>query len=198
MWKGVHLYGGADRSQINGLDVEYAGTADGAAVSLAGAVDVAFTHSSIKHARNIGLDAKDSSTFSAFTGNVFDDIAKLSMQVEPVTIRHARRRQHVQQGRVHLVLGGKVPTDATWHNAGAPYDIDGEISVQTVTTPTTLTLTDATLMFLPNAAIDVGYSSTGKIVVTGPATLSSVDSSPPAGRASWSTRAASPRSTTRR
>ncbi len=177
--------------------MEYAGTADGAAAPLAGAVDVAFTHSSIKHARNIGLDAKDSSTFSAFTGNVFDDIAKLSMQVELVTVGTLGAGNTFGKDAFIAVLGGKVPTDATWRNAGALRhrwrdrrpDRDH---------PDHATLTDATLMFLPNAAIDVGYSSTGKIVVTGPATLSSVDSQPAGWKGIVVYAMASPRSTTRR
>ena len=185
VWKGVFLFGGADRSQIKGLDIEYAGTADGAALRLRGAIDVAYTKSSIKHARNLGLEVIDDSTFSDFGGNTFDDIAKIALAVEPVAVGTLGTGNTFAKDAFVEIRGGKVPTSATWKNIGAPYHVTDEISVQTESTPTTLTLADVTLVFDSGASLAIGASSKGKLVVTGPAIFTSADAKPGSWKGVW-------------
>lgn len=185
VWRGVELYGGADRSQITGLDIEYAGTADGAALRLRGAIDVRFTKSSVKHARNLGLEAIETSTFSDFSGNTFDDIAKIAVAVEPVTVGTLGAGNTFAKDAFVEIRGGKVPTSATWKNIGAPYHVADEVSVETASTPTTLTLADVTLVFDSGASLAIGYSSKGKLVVTGPATFTSAEAKPGSWKGVW-------------
>jgi hypothetical protein len=178
VWKGVMLHDGADRSSITGLDVEYAGQADGAAVTLRSAVDVTFTKSTIKHAKDRGLEARETSTFAAFTGNGFDDIGKVALAVEPSTVGSLGAGNTFAKDAFVEVHGGKIPVDATWRNVGAPYHVDEEIGVDTATTPSTLTLTDVTLVFASGSKLSVGYGTKGRLVVTGPAVLTSLDGKP--------------------
>ncbi len=185
VWRGVELYGGAGRSQITGLDIEYAGAADGAALRLRGAIDVAFTRSSVKHARNLGIEATAGSTFSAFSGNTFDDIAKIALAVEPVTVGTLGAGNTFPKDAFVEIRAGKVPVSATWKNIGAPYHVADEVSVATETTPTTLTLADVTLVFDSGASLAIGYSSKGKLVVTGPATFTSAEAKPGSWKGVW-------------
>ena len=178
VWKGVTLYDGADRSQITGLDIEYAGAAGGAALTLRDAVDVGFTKSSIKHAADLGLSAQGKSTFAAFTGNTFDDIAKVAMDVDPSTVGSLGAGNTFAKDEFVQIRGGHVSGDATWKNIGAPFHVIDHVYVDTASTPVTLTITDATLAFASGIELAIGYNSRGTLKVTGPAVFTGIETAP--------------------
>jgi hypothetical protein len=178
VWKGVWLYDGAARSSITGLDVAYAGEDGNAAFTIKDAPDVTFTKSTIKHAKDVGLTALGKSTFAAFTANTFDDIGKIALAVEPTTVGTLAPGNTFGKDAFIQVAGGKLERDATWKNVGAPYHVIDEVNVNTASTPTTLTLTDVTLVFPNNSEVAIGYGGKGKLIVTGPAVFTSADGKP--------------------
>ncbi len=177
VWRGVTLRDGAARSRITGLDIEYAGPPDGAAISLHDAVDITFTSSTIKHAKQVGLIARGTSSFAQLSGIRLEDTGKVAMSVEAATVGTIGAGNTFPADSFVEIRGGTVAVDATWRNPGAPYHVNGTVYVEAANTAT-LTITDATLKFATDAELAIGYRARGKLVITGPALLTSIDGTP--------------------
>ncbi len=178
VWKGVALYGGADRSQISGLDLAYAGQPGAAAMTLRDAADVVLTRTTIAHAKDVGLAVEGEASFAGFTGNRFDDIAKIAMVIEPSAVGTLGAGNTFAPGAFIEIGRGRVGSDATWKNVGAPYHVTGEVDVETESTPPTLTISDATLAFAPGVELAIGYRSRARLQITGPAVLTGIARAP--------------------
>lgn len=178
VWAGVSLDDGADRSQITGLDIEYAGQTGSAALVLRDAADITFTRSSITHAKEAGVTTSGgTSSFAQFGGNRFDDIGGASLVTDASVVGALAAGNTFGKDAVIEIRGGRLTGDATWKNAGAPYRVTETVYAETSKAPATLTITDATLQFAADAELLVGYNQHGKLRITG-STLTGVDGKP--------------------
>jgi len=177
VWKGISLDEGADRSQITGLDLEYAGAPDGAALRLHDVTDVTLTKSTIKHAKTHGIATRGKVTFAQCAGNELDDVGKLAISVEPSTVGSLGSGHKLGPDAVIEIREGTVDSDATWPNLGVPYQISATVYVESQGAMA-LTIAGATLVFATDAELIVGYHARGKLKITGPAVLTSIDGKP--------------------
>jgi hypothetical protein len=178
VWTGVTLDDGADRSQITGLDIQYAGQTGGAALALRDAVDIVLTKSSISHAKEVGVSTQGKSAFAQFAANRFDDIGRAALAVDPGVVDKLAAGNTFAKDAFIEVRGGSLTGDATWKNVGAPFHVIGSVYAETATGPASLTIAFATLAFAPDAELAVGYHSRGKLRITGTSVLTSLDGKP--------------------
>ncbi|HWO25910.1 MAG TPA: hypothetical protein VNO30_44550, partial [Kofleriaceae bacterium] len=177
VWKGINLEAGADRSQITGLDLDYAGDAGGAAIRMQDTSDVTLSKTRIRHAKEHALVTRGKVSFAEFAGNQIEDAGKLALSLEPSTVGTLGTSNTFSPDAVIEIRGGTVDADATWKNAGAPYQVTETVQVQNQT-GATLTISDATLAFMSDAQLMIGYSLRGKLKIVGPAVLTGVDGKP--------------------
>lgn len=178
VWAGVTLDDGADRSQLTGLDIQYAGQTGGAALTLRDAVDIVFTKSSVAHAKEVGVATQGKAAFAQFAANRFDDIGRAALAVDPGVVDKLAAGNTFAKDAFIEVRGGSLTGDATWKNVGAPFHVIGSVYTETASGPASLTLAFATLVFAPDAELGVGYHSRGKLRITGTSVLTSLDGKP--------------------
>lgn len=126
VWRGLRLYPKAARSDIDGLVVEYAGDRDGAV--LVDAEDVSFDHSTVRHAKDLGLMVGKKATLASFDHNTFEDTEKVAVSVHPAAAGSLGVNNSFGAGRVN-VTPGDLAESVTWSNIGAPYVVLGQIKV---------------------------------------------------------------------
>lgn len=166
-WKGVTLHKGAARSQLVGLDIEFAGSNNTAALTLNDADGIQLVGSSVKNAKSIGLSTTGATMFAKFSGNTFDATGPVAMQTEAMTVGSLAAGNVFGKDTFVEIRGGEVVADATWLNIGAPYRVADDISVGTGTSPVTLTLADVTIAFADRAELSIGYTARGRLIMRG-------------------------------
>jgi hypothetical protein len=127
-WRGVSLNAHADRSVLEGLVIEYAGTDESAL--FVDAEDVTLTGVKIRDAKGTGLLVGDTASFAAFGDNELKKLGNLAaIDVPARVVAGLGVGNRFDPGGHVLVRGGRIDKHAKWHNPGAPLVLAGEVYV---------------------------------------------------------------------
>lgn len=169
VWKGVRLYPKASRSSIEGLVIEYAG--DGKGALLVEGQDVVVKGSTIRHVKDVALEATVKGSFAAFEGNAFEVPNAVALRLPPQLVGGIGPDNRFDPtSRVH-VTAGTVEDDATWRALPVPYVAVGEVRVDGKEgARAQLTIAaGANVLFDGDARLSIGYYAEGALFAKGSA-----------------------------
>ncbi|HEY0135197.1 MAG TPA: hypothetical protein VGB85_14010, partial [Nannocystis sp.] len=127
-WRGVVLHGNADRSQLEGLVIEYVGDDEGALVI--DAEDVIIKGVKLRETKATALRIGDVGSLKEFTGNEIRKVGnKTAIDTPARAIAGLGGGNRFDAGAQVLVRGGAVETSARWQDVGAPLLIAGEVAL---------------------------------------------------------------------
>ncbi len=127
-WRGVVLHANADRSQLEGMVLEFAG--DDESALLVDAEDVIVKNSKIRDTRATALRIGDGGSFAAFTGNEIRKVGnKTPVDAPARALGGLGGGNRFDPGAQVLVRAGSVESSARWQDIGAPLMIGGEITI---------------------------------------------------------------------
>jgi hypothetical protein len=162
VWKGVHLYSHAARSEITGLVIEYAANA-----LWSEADDLTVKDSSFKNAKEIGVKIDETATLTAFAGNTFDKAGDLAMTVPPSALAGLGANTFAPDAWIEL-RGGAARKSATWANPGAPFKVTGEVYIDGDAGSAAVEIAAGNrFKFDTSGAIYVGYGGDSTLTVKG-------------------------------
>ena len=128
VWPGVALHAHADRSQLEGLVIEFAGDDEGALRVDAG--EVMIKNTKIRDTRATGLRIGDGGSLAAFTGNEIRKVGnKTPVDAPARALGGLGGGNRFDPGAQVLVRAGSVESSARWQDIGAPLMIGGEVSI---------------------------------------------------------------------
>lgn len=164
IWHGLRLYEHAARSQIEGLVLENAGDSKGAIV--VDAKDVSLKGSTIRNAKEIGLQIGRDASFAALSGNTFDKAGKIAITTRAPAVASIGPNKF-DEGAFIQIEGGTVDENAKWANPGAPFVVIDEVSVEGKNGRCTLEIAAGTELRFKDTSFNVGYNRDGTLVVAG-------------------------------
>ncbi|MEW5853518.1 MAG: right-handed parallel beta-helix repeat-containing protein [Myxococcota bacterium] len=186
-WNGLQLLDGSEGSSLVGLTVEYAGANNYGGIYVT-YTDVTLDACTVQHNSNHGLFAYASSV--SVVGSTFADNSAAGLRLEGGSVLaqfggstvagnggHAMVISPQDVGALDAtstfsgnaldgvaITSGVIGVDATWHNLGAPYVVQGTIYVGSTAQPT-LTVEDGVqVRFNPGTGLTVGQ---GRLQVDG-------------------------------
>jgi hypothetical protein len=173
-WRGLIFFDGAQRSVLEHVRVEFAGTKDGAALHYQrprglGKLKHVTIRKSAGHA--IWAAGADTQGFEGFSDNTFEDIGRSTLRVEAHMVsKLGTGNTYPQDGAIELE--GRIGGDLMLTAQGAPYRVLQDVTVEGVddVTPATVTLEAGTVVqFGPGGRFSVGYTRPGALVAVGTA-----------------------------
>jgi hypothetical protein len=165
-WRGVRLYPHANRSVLDHLVIENAGDDKGALY--VNAQDIVVKGSTIRNAKEVGINVDHDGRFAELSGNTFEKAGKIAIKALPAAIG-AFGVNKFDDGAYVEIEGGGVDDNAKWQNPGAPYVVIGEVDVDGKNGRATLEITAGTELRFKDAELDVGYGREATLVVSGTA-----------------------------
>ncbi len=169
-WRGVSLGANADRSVLEGLVIEYAGTDESAL--FVDAEDVTLKGVKIREVKGTGLLVGDAAGFAAFADNDFKKLGRPAAIDLPARAVAGLGVGNRFDPNAHvLVRGGNVARSAKWQNPGAPLVLAGEVYVDGEAGQRSVLelVPGLELRFTEAAALLVGFSSLGGLNARGTA-----------------------------
>lgn len=162
VWKGVHIYPRAPRSELTGVVIEHANIA-----LWSEAPDLTVKDSTIRNAKELGVKIDEQATLAAFTGNTFDKAGDLAMTVPPAALAGLGANTFAPDAVIQL-RGGTAKKSATWANPGAPFQVTGEVYVDGDPGKATVEVAAGNrFRFEGSGALYVGYGADGELNVKG-------------------------------
>ena len=169
---GIGLYAGARAPEIDFLVIEYAGNKDKAALLQTDTRGLGkITNSTFRHLKGEAVRVDSSKErFAAFDNNTFEDVDDAALRV-PLELAHGLGANNKFTDKARVTLFGEAKKDTTLENIGAPYLVEGELSVNgEETKAVTLTIAAGnTLLFNDQGKLSVSYYAPAKLVVKGTA-----------------------------
>lgn len=167
---GLQLFSGARAPEIDFLVIEYAGGADKAAFFHGETRGLGkLTNSTFRHLKGeaVRVDASRE-RFEAFDNNTFEDVADAALRV-PLELAQGLGANNKFTNTARVTLFGETKKDTTLENIGAPYLVEGELTVNGAETKSaTLTIAAGnTLLFNDQGKISVSYYAPAKLVAKG-------------------------------
>ncbi len=167
---GIQLYAGARAPEIDFLVLEYAGGTDKAALLHADTHGLGkLTNSTFRHLKGeaIRVDASKD-RFEAFDNNTFEDVDDAALRI-PLQLAHNLGANNTFTEKARVTLFGETKKDTTLESIGAPYLVEGELTVNGEETKSaTLTIAPGnTLLFNDQGKLSVSYFAPAKLVAKG-------------------------------
>jgi hypothetical protein len=168
-WRGLRLYDKADRSQLVGLVVEHAGDERGAI--FVAAQDVVVKNVTVRSSKEAGLYLDNQGAVSELSGSRFEKTGGAAVSLVAGTVGSLGGGNQLEEGGTIEVRGGTVDKNARWQNAGAPYLLTQDVSVEGKNNVrATLEIQPGVeLRFGDGVELSVGYNSAGTLVAVGSA-----------------------------
>jgi hypothetical protein len=167
-WKGVWIFAKGNRSRLEGVVVEYAGSDRGAI--LVEATDVAVKGVTVREAKEIGLKLDDRGALTELDGSTFEKAGTYALSLPASALGGLGETNKLEAEAVIQVRGGPVEKSAKWRPLGAPYLFTGDTSIEGKGTRAVVEVMPGTeLRFADEAELAVGYSSAGGLVAVGTA-----------------------------
>lgn len=169
VWQGVRLEAKANRSSIQGLVLEHAGTADEAAL-LVKAQDVTIAGTTVRQAKGVGVEVEGEG-MATITGTTFADVGPMAMRVTPTAAGGVGADNTYPAGALVQVQSGRIAKNTQWASLGTPWMLAGSVQVNGESGQrATLTLAPgAELRFGGEAGLEVGYYNEAALVAEGTA-----------------------------
>lgn len=167
---GLQFYSGARAPEIDFLVLEYAGSTDKAALLHADTNGLGkLTNSTFRHLKGeaIRVDASKE-RFEAFDNNTFEDVDDAALRI-PLQLAHNLGANNTFTEKARVTLFGETKKDTTLESIGAPYLVEGELTVNgEETKAATLTIAPgSTLLFNDQGKLSVSYFAPAKLVAKG-------------------------------
>lgn len=166
-WERIRIDSGVEPSVIEHAVIEGGGRSGAALQAFRGAL--VLRESRIHRSAGVGLRAEAGATLSELEGNVFENNGDVGVDV------HAQLVDALGPGRYGpnaregiLVRGGTIGRDATWADRGAPYIVNGSITMSTSTDTARLTVTEGVVLLL-EGGVSFTAGSGGGIALEGTA-----------------------------
>ena len=170
VWRGVSLNDKADRSSLEGLVIEYAGTDESAL--FVDAEDVILKGVKIRDAKGTALLIGDAGGFAGFTDNEFKKLGKPAAIDAPArALGGLVAGNRFDAGAHVLVRGGAVNKSQKWQGPGAPLLVAGEVNVdgEPGQRATLELAAGLELRFTEAGVLNVGYYNLGGLTARGTA-----------------------------
>lgn len=168
VWQGVHLFGKANRSSIEGVVVEYAGSKRGAIV--VEAQDVSISGSTIRHAKGEAVEVAREGTVT-IVGTTTESVGPVAMRVTPSAAGGIAAGNTFPAGALVQIENGKVVADTTWADIGVPWLLTGPVQVngEEGRRATLTVAAGAKLVFDGDGSLDLGYYQQARLLAEGQA-----------------------------
>lgn len=170
--KGIGLYAGARAPEIDFLVMEYAGGTDKAALLVSDSRGLGkITNSTFRHLKGEAVRVDSSKErFTAFDNNTFEGVEDAALRI-PLELAHGLGANNKFTDKARVTLFSETKKDITLENIGAPYLVEGELSVNgDETKSVTLTIAPGnTLLFNDQGKLSVSYYAPAKLVAKGTA-----------------------------
>lgn len=167
---GLQFFAGARAPELDFLVLEYAGTAEKAAVTLTETSGLGkITNSTFRHLKGEAIRVESSrERFEAFDNNTFEDVGDAALRV-PLELAHGLGANNKFTDKARVTLFGDAKKDTLLENIGAPYLVEGELAVNGADTRSaTLTIAPGnTLLFNDQGKLSLSYFAPAKLVAKG-------------------------------
>lgn len=127
VWQGVRLHAKANRSSIQGLVLEHAGTEDEPALVVE-AQDVTIGGSTVRSAKGVGIEVGGDGR-AKIAGTTLADVGPVAMRVTPVAAGDVAADNRYPAGAVVQVQPGTLTKSAQWNALGTPWLLGGQVLV---------------------------------------------------------------------
>lgn len=171
-WGGVFIGSSGDRSTLDGLVIEHAGSNDDGALTVSGAEEVAVRGSIIRSAKSVGVVVTgDGVQLGTLSGTTFETVGQAAVRL-PLACTGAIATDNVfpkDATGVVQVVGGAVDKAINWKPIGAPWVVQGELRVegQNGQSPTWIIEGPNAIKVARDTRIVVGEWSRGQLTTTG-------------------------------
>lgn len=167
---GLKFFSGARAPEIDFLTIEYASTADKAALHFSDARGLGkVTNSTFRHLKGEAIRVESAKErFEAFDNNTFEDVEDSALRI-PLELAHNLGANNKFTDKARVTLYGEMKKDTTLENLGAPYQVEGELSVNGQETKSVaLTIAPGnTLLFNDEGKLSVAYYAPAKLIARG-------------------------------
>lgn len=169
VWQGVRLHAKANRSSIQGLVLEHAGSDDEAALVVQ-AQDVTIAGTTVRMAKGVGIDV-DNDGMATISGTTLADVGPMAIRVTPAAAGGVSADNTYPAGALVQVQGGRLTKSAQWAALGTPWMIGGTVQINGDSGQrAALTLAPgAELRFGGEAELQVGYYNEAALIAEGTA-----------------------------
>ena len=169
---GVKLYAGARAPEIDFLVLEYAGGPDKGALLVSDSRGLGkITNSTFRHLEGEAIRVeRTKERFEAFDNNTFEDVEDSALRI-PLEFAHNLGANNKFSDKARVTLFGETTKDTNLENVGAPYQVEGELSVNgKESRSAVLTIAPgSTLLFNDEGKLGVAYYAPAKLVAKGTA-----------------------------
>jgi PKD repeat protein len=167
-WDYLGFYDGAgSASTLAYCDFEFGGgySASVGMIYIDGS-SVSLTECNISNSESIGINLTNDGMFETFSGNSFAGNATYPIEIYGNYVHTISEGNSFEEGSGILVRGDNVEqADITWRNQGAPYIMDGDISLGTETGARLVIEPGTMLKFTENTSFSIGNSGKFGVLV---------------------------------